>query len=173
VRDTSAGLPRGTPFLRWSIGLIRQPFANRAGKPGRGYVGVPHLALPACVGRDKRCVDCGILVGDQPRVGAAPNRLLEQDAEDAGIAEAAMPVLAKRRVVRHPRVGRQSAEPAISEIEADFLTQPAFRRDAIEASDKRHADQQFRRYRGTPTATIMRRERIAQFTQVDQSVYPA
>jgi hypothetical protein len=112
-------------------------------------------------------------VGDQPRVGTAPHRLLEQDAEDAGIAEAAMPVLAERRVVRHRRVERQSAEPAISEVEADFLAQTAFRRDAIEASDQRHADQQFGRDRGTPTATVVRGERIAQFTQVDQPVYPA
>src|SRR3546814_4666403 len=32
-----------------------------------------------------------------------------------------------------------------SQVEADFLAQPAFRRDAVEAADQRHADQQLDR----------------------------
>lgn len=48
-------------------------------------------------------------------------------------------------MVRHGRVERQATEPAIGQVEAHFLAQTAFRRDAVEAADQRHADQQFRR----------------------------
>lgn len=62
--------------------MIRQPFINRARKPWRGYV------------------------GDQPRVGAAPHGLLEQDGKHTGNTEATMLVLAERRMVRYRRSDR-------------------------------------------------------------------
>jgi len=52
-----------------------------------------------------------VLLPDQqatPAPGeAAPNGALEQQAERAGVAEAAVPVLAERRVVRDRRSGRK------------------------------------------------------------------
>src|SRR3546814_15078895 len=60
-----------------------------------------------------------------------------------------------------------------SQVEADFLAQPAFRRDAVEAADQRNADQQFGRDRGTPPAAVVRSQGVTQPAQAHRPVYPA
>jgi len=68
---------------------------------------------------------------DEPFGDAPGDRLLEQLAKKAAVAEAPVPVLAEGRVVGHRPVQTKSAEPPVGEIEVHLLTQAPLGPDAL------------------------------------------
>ena len=52
---------------------------------------------------------------------AAPDHGLEQLSQQITVTEAAMPTLGERRVVRHLAVEAEPTEPAVSEVQVNFL----------------------------------------------------
>lgn len=129
--------------------------------------------MPARIRGNEGGVDCRVLRADQPGRDAAPNGVLEQEPEHAGVAEAAVPVLAERRVVQDRRPGRKTAEPAIGQVVAQLLAQAALGRDGVDATDQGHADQELGIDRRAVARAIVGRKRGAQLAQVEQPVHPA
>jgi hypothetical protein len=155
----------------WSPRPIGQPLAHRAGRTVRvRQVYREYLALPARIRGDERCVNRGVFAGDQPLLDAAPDSVLEQQTEHSGIAEAAVPVLAKGRMMRDRCTCRKTTEPAVSEIVAQLLAQSTLRPDSVDASDQCHPDQQLGINRGSTAWTVMLRQRSFQLAQVEQPV---
>ena len=69
---------------------------------------------------------------------------LEDMTQDIAVAEATQPVSRQRRVVRNLVFQVEFAEPAIGEVQLDFLAQPALRTDAVAVADDEHAQRQLR-----------------------------
>ena len=65
---------------------------------------IGHAFLPVSVGPDHTGVHREALAADDTLGHAAPDGGLEQPAQQITVAEAAMPALAERRVVRHGSV---------------------------------------------------------------------
>ena len=61
---------------------------------------------------------------DQPLCHAAPDHGFEQLSQQIAIAEAAIPILGKSRVVRYLTVEAEPTEPAVSEVQVNLLAQP-------------------------------------------------
>jgi hypothetical protein len=55
-------------------------------------------------------------------------------AQDIALAEAPEPVLGERRVVRNLVVEIELAKPSVGQVQLNFLTQLAFRPDAVAVS---------------------------------------
>ena len=56
--------------------------------------------------------------------------------------EAARTVLGEGGMIRHPAVESEPGEPAVGEVEADLVAQPALGADAEAVADDQHADHQ-------------------------------
>ena len=80
---------------------------------------------PAGVGLDHAGIDREPLAADQPGVHATPHHALEHVAQYVAVAEPAMPVDRKRRMVRHPVLKTEPAKPAVGQVHLDVLAQPA------------------------------------------------
>src|SRR5271156_3986938 len=94
------------------------------------------------VGDDDAGVDREGLAAHDPFLHAARNRGLEQLSQKIALAEAAVAVLGKRRMIGDVAVEPQSTEPAIGQIEVDLLAQPPLRAYAEAVADDQHAHRQ-------------------------------
>ena len=76
------------------------------------------------VGHDDAGVDREGFAPDDPFLHAARHHRLEQLAQEIALAETAVAVLGKRRMIGDVAVEPQATEPAIGQIEVDLLAQP-------------------------------------------------
>jgi hypothetical protein len=83
-------------------------------------------ALFVGIGSNQAGIDSEGRPINQPFCHAASDNGLEQLAQQIAIAEAAMPILEERRVVRHLAIEAEPAEPAVGEVQVHLLT-PAVR----------------------------------------------
>jgi hypothetical protein len=88
-------------------------------------------------------------------------------AEGIAFAKAAVPIDRERRVIRHPVIEIQVAEPAIGKVKLDLLAHPAFRPDAVAVADDQHPDHELGVDRRAADRAV---ERLQLFAKVSQ--YP-
>src|SRR6202023_1202296 len=92
------------------------------------------------IGVDQAGVDGKAFATDQPLVDAALQDGLEQTPQQIALAEAAMAVLRKGRVVGHTPIEPEPAEPAVGEVQVNLFAQPPLRADAQAVADNQHPD---------------------------------
>ena len=102
------------------------------------------------VRHDNAGVDCEGLAPHDPFFHAARHHGLEQLAQEIALAEAAVAVLGKRRMIGDVAVEPQPTKPAIGQIEVDLLAQPPLRANAEAVADDQHPDHQLGIDRGPP-----------------------
>jgi hypothetical protein len=94
-------------------------------RPGNGFpvnlVRPSNSALFVSVSGNQARIDRKSGPVDQPLCHAAPNHGLEQLSQQIAIAEAAMPILGERRVVRHRAIEAEPTEPAVGEVQVHLL----------------------------------------------------
>ena len=95
---------------------------------------------------------------------------LEQAAQQVAVAEAAVPVLGEGRVVGHVAVEPEPAEPAIGQVQMNFVAEPPLRADAEAVADDQHPDHQLRIDRRPPDLAVERRQLPPHLRQVDEAV---
>src|SRR5262249_3583426 len=95
---------------------------------------------------------------------------LKQLAPKIGIAKPTMACLRKGRVVRHVAVQTKTAEPAIGQVQVDFLAQPPFRANAKAVAHDQHADQQLGINRRPPRFTVVGRQVCPNAIEFDKAV---
>jgi len=125
------------------------------------------------VGHDHARVDRERFAADKPFPDAPCDHGLEQLAQKIALAETAMPVLGKGRVVGHIAVEPQSAEPAIGQIKVDLVAQPPLRANAEAIADDQHPDHQLWINRGPPNVAVVRPQMRPQLGQINEPVDPA
>ncbi len=81
-----------------------------------------------------------------------------------------MPVLGEGGVVRDLAIEPEPAEPAIRQIEVDFLAQPPLGADGEAIADDQHPDHQLRIDRGPAHRTVESGQLPPDFTQLDKPV---
>jgi hypothetical protein len=81
--------------------------------------------------------------------------------EGVALAEATMAVLGERRVIGHRGVQVEAAEPAIRQVQVNFVAQTPLRADAKAVTDDQHADHQLRIDRRATGVAVVRREMVA------------
>src|ERR1700722_12197816 len=96
------------------------------------------------VSHDYTGVDRESLASHDPFFHAARHHGLEQLAQEIALAEAAVAVLGKRRMIRDVAIEPQATEPAISQIEVELLAQPPLGANAEAVADNLHPDHQLR-----------------------------
>jgi hypothetical protein len=101
---------------------------------------------------------------------AALQDLLEHETQRVAVTETPMPVLGERRVVRHRVFQSQPAEPAIRQIQVDFLAQPPLGPNAEAVTHNQHADQQLWINRGPAGMAVERGKVPVQITQIKKLV---
>ena len=69
-------------------------------------------------------------------------------------------------MVRHRVFQAEAAEPAIRQVQVDFLAQPPLGADAEAVADDQHADHQLWINRGSAGMAVERREVLVQIAQV-------
>jgi hypothetical protein len=130
--------------------------------------------LPALgVGDDYAGADRESFAAHESFGHAARHYGFEQLAQEIALAETAVAVLGKRRMIGHSAVETQAAEPAISQIEVDLLTQPTLRTNAEAVADDEHPDHQLGINRGPPDVAVIGLEMRPNSGQVDETVDPA
>ena len=107
---------------------------------------------------------------DKPFPDALCDHGLEQLAQKIALAETAMPVLGKGRVVGHCAVEPEPAEPPVSQVQVHLLAQPPFRADAKAVADDQHADHELRIDRGTASVAIERCEVMPQLAEIEEAI---
>ena len=116
-------------------------------------------ALLIGVGGDQAGIDGKSIGADQPFGHAALDDGFEQMAQDIALAKAPVPVLGKGRMVGNLAIETEPAEPAIGEIEMNFLAQAPLRPNAHAIADDQHPDHQLRIDRGAAGAAVERLQR--------------
>src|SRR6185312_2886657 len=96
-----------------------------------GLLGTSDRALLVGVGRDQACINGEAVTTNQSSLDRPGDNGLEHMTEGIAVAEAPVPVLREGRVIRHLTVQPEPAEPAIGQVQVNFLAQPALRSDAI------------------------------------------
>ena len=94
--------------------------------------------MTAGVGRHDARIHSKSFALDQAGGHALAHDALEEPAESAAFPEATMAVLREGGMIRNGIFQTKPAEPAIGEIEVDFLTQPPLGSDAIAVADDQH-----------------------------------
>jgi len=122
------------------------------------------------VRRDQAGVHRKAFTADQPFLDRPANDRLKHMAEGVTLPEASMAVLRERRVIRNLAVQAQPAEPAISEVQMDFIAEPPFRPDTETVAHQQHPDQQFRVNRRPPRRAVERRQPDPHLIQFDKPV---
>jgi hypothetical protein len=148
----------------------RQDILARHGSPPRGPTAARHATLPVGVGLDHAGVDREALATDQPLVDAALHGRLEHLAQQIALAETAVPVLREGRVIRHRTIETEPAEPAVAEVQVNFLAQPPLRADAKAVADDQHPDHQLRVDRRPSHFAVKRRQFAPYPVEVDKPV---
>ncbi len=64
----------------------------------------------------------------------------------------------------------KAAEPTISKVHVDFITQPSLRPYAHDVTDQQHPDHQFRINRRTSDVAVKWSKVIADVTKIDEPV---
>ena len=126
--------------------------------------------MGASVGPDDRGIGAKALPADQPFRDAARQNALKELTEQIAVAEPAMAVLGKRRMIRDVALQAEPAEPAIGEIEMHLLAQPALRANAHDIADDQHPDHQFGIDRGAADGAVEGTKAGADAGQVDEPV---
>ena len=99
--------------------------------------------LPVRLRLDQAGIDRKAFAADQALTDAAPQHRLKQPSEQVALAEAAVPVLRERGMIRHAAVEPEPAEPAVRQIEVDLLAQAPLGADAEAIAHDQHPDHQF------------------------------
>jgi len=87
-----------------------------------------HAVIAACVGLNDAGVDRKTLTLDQARVHARTNHSFEHLAQDITVAEAAMTIDRKCRMIRNLVVEIETAKPAVRKVKCDlFVFDPGLR----------------------------------------------
>ena len=150
-------------------------FTHRAGR-GHRIDGrrVPVLCFqrPAFVRirLDEAGVHREVIAAHQTLGDAALHGLLEHMAQQIAVAEASMPVIRERRVIRHTPRQIEAAEPAIGKLQMNLLAQPPFRTDTEDVAHQKHPDHQFRIDRRAAGLAVERRKPFAHIAKVDEPV---
>ena len=122
---------------------------------------------------DDAGVDGETLASDQTFGEAAFEYLLEHKAQGVVVAESPVAILRERRVIGDRIFQAEPAEPAISEVQVNFFTQPTFRANPKAVADDQHPDQQGR-INGWPAGmAVVRSEMLVEFAQVEKPINPA
>jgi hypothetical protein len=87
------------------------------------------------VGLDHARIHREAFAADEPRRHASAHHALEDMAEHIAVAEAAVAVDRKRRMVGNSILETQPAEPAVGEVHLDLLAQPTLRADRVAVAD--------------------------------------
>src|SRR3974377_1009403 len=90
-------------------------------------------------------------------------------AHQIAVAEPTMPVFREGRVVGYIVIPAQPAEPAIGQVEVDFLAQPSFRANAVAISDEQHTDEQLGIDRWPTRRTVERSQAHPQIAEIDEA----
>src|SRR5277367_5446465 len=110
------------------------------------------------------------LAPDDAFLHAARHHRLEQLAQEIALAETAVAVLGKRRMIGDVAVEPQATEPAIGQIEVDLLAQPTLRANAEAVADNQHPHHQFGINRGPSHIAVIGPQMRPQIRQVDETV---
>ena len=73
---------------------------------------------------------------------ASRHSRLEQMTQQITVAETAVPVLRKRRMIRHRIRKVEAAEPAVGKVEMNFFTKATLRSDTQTVPHHQHPDQE-------------------------------
>jgi hypothetical protein len=101
---------------------------------------------------------------------ATPDGRLEQPTQQVAVAEPAVPVLGKGRMVGHGAVQAQAAKPAIGEVQVDLVAKPPLGADAAAIADQQHADDQLGIHRGTADGAVVGLELPPNLRQLNKAV---
>jgi hypothetical protein len=104
----------------------------------------------------------------EPFRHAARDHGLEKLAQQIALAETAMAVLGKRRMIGNVAVETQEAEPAI--VEVNLLAKPPLGANAEAVADDQHPDHQFRIDRGPSNVAVIGLQMRSQPSQIDEPV---
>ena len=91
-------------------------------------------------------------------------------AQEIALAEAAVAVLGKRRMIRDVAIEPQATEPAISQIEVELLAQPPLGANAEAVADNLHPDHQLRINRRATHLAVVRLKMRPRPGQIDETV---
>src|ERR1700722_2442062 len=122
------------------------------------------------VSHDYTGVDRESLASHDPFFHAARPPGLEQLAQEIALAEAAVAVLGKRRMIGDVAVEPQPTEPAIGQIKMDLLAQPSLRANAESVADDEHSDHQLGIDRRATRLAVVGAQVCANLGQVDEPV---
>jgi hypothetical protein len=91
-------------------------------------------------------------------------------AKSLALTKATVPVFGERRVIRHRVYQSQPAEPAVGQIEMDFLTQTPLGTDPEAVADHQHANHQFRINRRPSDGAVERFHVLPEATQIKELI---
>jgi len=94
------------------------------------------------------------LTADQPIRDTPRDRRLKQFAQQIAVAETAMSVLGKCRVVWHAISQIETTKPAICQVQMHLFTEPPLRSNAKATTHQKHPDQKLRVNRRTACMTV-------------------
>jgi hypothetical protein len=126
--------------------------------------------LPIGIRLDQAGVDREAFPADQPLTNAAPQHRLKHASQQIALAEAAMSVLRKGRMVGYVAVEPESAEPAVCQVEMNLLTKSSLGADAEAVADDQHPDHQFGIDRGPPNGAVKRCQLPPQLTKLHEPI---
>jgi hypothetical protein len=122
------------------------------------------------VRHDDAGVDGEGLTSHDPFLHAARQHGLEQLAQKIALAKTAMAVLGNRRMIRNLAVEAQAAEPAVGQIEVNFLAQPTFGTNAQAIADDEHPNHQLGIDRRPPDVAIVGPQVRPQPREIDEPI---
>lgn len=126
--------------------------------------------LPIGIRLDQARVNCEPFAADQSLPDAAAQDGLEHATEEIALTEAAVPVLRERRVIGDSSIRTQPAEPAVCQIEVDFIAEASLRSDAEAVPDQEHPDHQLRIDRGPPDVAVEGCQLSSKVLEVDEPI---
>src|SRR6056297_1340178 len=91
-------------------------------------------------------------------------------AQKFALAEPAMPVLGKRRVIGDAVVQIKAAEPAICEVQMHLFAEPSLGPDAEAIADQKHPDQQLWIDRGAARVAVEIRKMGAKAAEINKPI---
>ncbi|SIT19225.1 hypothetical protein SAMN05421772_1531 [Paracoccus saliphilus] len=122
------------------------------------------------IGADQAGIDGKALTADQAMGNALGNHALEDVTEDIAVAELAMSKLRETRVIRHRVLESEPAEPAISEVEVNFLADTPLGPQPHDIADHQHPDHEFRIDRGSTGVAVETAHLLVQTGQIQEAV---